>query len=334
MLTNKRAASRRNATRITLAVVAVFALPALLASCGDSPTAPVANISREITSGTVPGGQRALFFLTRRLDRKKFAGTFDGTLQPQVLVCTAVPCITPILGPVGLGSTGDASLRLDPVRQAYVFRWRTKGAQLAPNTVYRLVVRVGDYQLGWVDLATGTKQRDLRQLNRREFLPVRLGSTLTLPFRIEQGAAFPPDLPGRYESSADACPPLGCWLHSDPTTDYAAIWAAVQITQTGSVKTGMIWFATVRPNTPVVPPMPAPGTGPLNGSPEPGGDLTIVDWRYDENNPGCLELWEEGFLWGHWCGTFGGPAVIIPQYMPFEAFGSLSRLPNYLPPIQ
>ncbi|GEM_PF-1561935 len=337
MLTIIKRTSSHRAARIKLAVVAALALPAFLASCADSPTTPLASVSREITSGAVPGGQRALFFLTRPLDRRKFAGTFDGTLRPQVLVCSEPRCITPVLGPSGLGSAGPATLTLDTARQAYLFRWQTRGGSLAPNAVYRLVVRVGDYQLGWADLATGTKQRDLRSVDRREFIALRLGSTLRLPFRIEQGAAFPPDLPGRYESKPDwICPSDGCWIQSDPEYDYRAIWAAVQITQTGTVKTGMVWYKVDRAdpiNPPVVPPMPAPGTGPLNGSPN-GADLTTLNWRYDENDPGCLELWDSGYLWGHWCGTFGGPASISPQYYPFAAFEVLNRLPNYLPPIQ
>ncbi|HEX6807405.1 MAG TPA: hypothetical protein VF118_05415, partial [Gemmatimonadaceae bacterium] len=207
MSTIVRATAWRSARRMELAVVAALVLPAFVASCADQPTTPLAKVSPEITNGTVPGGQRALFFLTRPMDRRGFAGTFDGTLNPQVLVCSEPRCLTPVLGPIALGSAGPATLTLDRVQQSYVFRWQTKGGSLAPNAVYRLVVRVGDYQLGWVDLATGTKQRDLKNLDRREFVPMRLGSTLVLPFRIEQGAPFPPDLPGRYESVPGECLP-------------------------------------------------------------------------------------------------------------------------------
>lgn len=327
--------SRQVPTSVKLAAIAVaVGLPAVLAGCSNSPTTPLAKVSKEITSGVVPGGQRALFFLTRPMDRRKFSGSFDASLQPQVLVCTAVPCISPILGPIGLGSTGAATLTLDTVHQSYVFRWRTRDAQLAPDAVYRLVVRVGDYQLGWVDLATGAKQRDLRAFSRREFLPVRLGSTVTLPFRIEQGAPFPPDLPGRYES---ACPsPYGCFIHADPITETVAIWSAVQITQTGGVKTGIILFSYPLESTePVLPPIPAPGTGPLNGVPSwVGSDLTMLSWRFAEDDPECLELYSEGLFWGHWCGTFGGSATLSSSYPPWDAFPALQRLPNYLPPIE
>ena len=330
MSTHTNATTRRTA-RLTLAFIAVLALPALLASCADPPTTSLAKVSPEITSGTVPGGQRALFFLTRPMNRHKFAGTFDGTLSPQVLVCSEPRCITLVLGPIARGSLGPATLTLDTARESYVFRWQTKRGPLAPNAVYRLVVRVGDYQLGWVDLATGTKQRDLRAIDRREFVPLRLGSTLTLPFRIEAGAPFPPDVPGRYESAPDACPPDGCFLHADPDFDYFAIWGAVQITQTGTAQEGLMFYASDRIHPPVVPSVPAPGTGPLNLAP---GDLTMVSWRYDEENPGCLEIWGSGLLWGHWCGTFGGPATLIPLFQSFDVFEALHRLPNYLPPLQ
>lgn len=326
-----KAASRRGAT---IAFVAALTLPALLASCADPPTSPLRKVSSEITSGTVPGGQRALFFLTRPTDRRKFAGTFDGTLTPQVLVCGEPRCVSPVLGPIGLGSKGPATLNVDKVHQSYIFRWNTKGGALSPNAVYRLVVRVGDYQLGWVDLATGTKQRDLRAINQREFVPLRLGSTLTLPFRIEKGAAFPPDLPGRYESSPDACSPVGCLLHSTPDEDFWIVWGAVQITQTGTISIGLIGYTDDRINPPVVPPFPAPGTGPLNGSADPNNPSATVNWSVDADEPGCVVLWVDGLEWGHWCGTPGGPAGITPDFDPLVRFTSLTRLPNYLPPIQ
>lgn len=331
VFTDKTIPWRRNTTTLRLAVLAALALPALLARCGDSPTSPLTKVAPEITSGTVPGGHRSLFFLTRPMDRLTFTGKFDPSLQPQVLVCTAVPCIAPVLGPIGLASTGAATLRLDTARQAYVFQWRTKAASLAPNAVYRLVVRVGDYQLGWVDLATGTKQRDLRGVNRREFLPVRLGSTVTLPFRIEQGAPFPPDLPGRYESTPDECRD-GCPVHADPYGFALAVWAAVQITQTDQVKTGFLYSWTFWGDPVVLPPVPAPGTGPLNGAPE--GDLTTLDWRRSGDDPNCLELWSYGMVWGGWCGMLGGPATIYPDLPPFDEFLRLNRLPNYLPPVE
>ena len=333
MLTIVNARSGRCAVRIQLAVVAALALPAFLGSCADSPTTSLAKVSPEITSGTVAGGQRALFFLTRPMNPAKFAGTFDATLNPQVLVCSEPRCVTPVLGPIALGSAGPATLTLDKVRQSYVFRWQTKQGLLAPNAVYRLVVRVGDYQLGWVDLATGTKQRDLRGIDRREFVPLRVGSTLTLPFRIEQGAPFPPDLPGRYESVPDACAPApGCLYHIDPDFDYYGVWGAVEITQTGFGTVGFLGYADDRIHPPVIPPIPAPGTGPVDEPLDPSVNPTIVSWRPDESDP-CLELWADGLLWGHWCGTSGGPATISAEFEPFDVLGGFNRLPNYLPPI-
>ena len=334
MSTNTKATSRRCAVRVRMAVVAALVLPAFVASCADSPTTSLAKVSPEITSGTVPGGQRALFFLTLPTSPATFAGTFDATLNPQVLVCSEPRCVTPVLGPIALVSAGAATLKLDTVQQAYVFRWHTKRALLAPNAVYRLVVRVGDYQLGWVDLATGTKQRDLRTVNQREFIPLRVGSTLTLPFRIEQGAPFPTDVPGRYESAPDACAPEpGCLFHQDPYDEYFAVWGAVQITQTGIGTEGFLGYASDRINPPVIPPIPAPGTGSVDQPLDPGVNPTIVSWRPDESDP-CLELWVDGLLWGHWCGTFGGPASISAEFEPFDVLGGFNRLPNYLPPVE
>ncbi|HEX6534192.1 MAG TPA: hypothetical protein VF041_06320 [Gemmatimonadaceae bacterium] len=311
-------------------------LAALLFGCVDAPTAPTSPtppVSPEITSGEVPGGQRSLFFLSKHRNQNHFTGQFDPTLRPEVVVCRTVPCTTPVFGPLTIGGAGSsATLTLDAKHQRYVFRWHTT-TQLEPNAVYRLTVLVGHYQLGWVDLATGAKQKDLKRVDRREFLPVRVGSVVNLPFRIEKGAPFPPDLPGRYESAPDACPE-GCDIHANPTGEFLVVWGAVQITQTGSVSTGLIsFFSPFAGPPPDIPAVPAPGTGPL-GTGVPGGeDLTNLSWRIADDDPSCLELWNEGEPWGHWCGAFGGPATIFADHIPFSALGALERLPDYVPPI-
>lgn len=320
----------------TASWTSAIALAALLAGCADSPTAPrapVAPVNPEITSGEVPGGQRSLFFLSVHRNQNHFTGQFDPTLHPQVVVCRTVPCTTPVFGPLTIGGAGSsATLTLDAKHQRYVFRWHTTH-QLEPNAVYRLTVLVGHYQLGWVDLATGTKQKELKKVDRREFLPVRVGSVVELPFRIERGAPFPPDLPGRYESGPDVCP-KGCLLHENPWAAFYAVWGAIQITQTGSVSTGMISFVyNFGGPFPDIPAVPAPGTGPL-GTGVPGGeDLTDLSWRISDDDPSCLELWNQGEPWGHWCGAFGGDAAIFADHIPFSALGGLARLPDYVPPI-
>lgn len=311
----------------TWLAAASLASVALLAGCIDAPTAPRARVNHEITSGELPGGQRALFFITRHQELRNFTGTFDATLQPEVLVCRDANCVTPVLGPVRLDARGSATLTLDARRQAYVFDWRTRGAGLDANAVYRLIVRVGHYQLGYVDLATGAKQKELKHIDRREFLPVRIGSRVELPFRIEQGAPFPPDLPGRYESDPGICP-QGCAVHANPTGEFLVVWGAVQITQTGSAATGMIgFFSPFAGPAPEIPPVPAPGTGPVSDP------LPNFSWRIAEDAPSCLELWSDGLLWGHWCGDFGGDAFVIAAFSPFSRFMQMHRLPNYVPPV-
>jgi hypothetical protein len=306
-----------------LATAGLACVP-LLAACADAPTAPRATVHPEITSGELPGGQRSLFFITRPRDLHHFTGTFDATLHPEVLVCRDASCATPVLGPVGLDATGSATLTLDTKRQTYDFVWHTRGAALDPNAVFRLVVRVGHYELGYVDIATGTKQTELKDIDRREFLPVRLGSTVKLPFRIEQGAPFPADIPGRYESDPGICPE-GCSFHGNPWGEYFVMWGGVQISQTGDAITGSVgYFSPFGGPPPEIPPIPAAGTGPLTDP------LPAFSWRIADDDPACYELWSDGLLWGHWCGTFGGDAGISANYSPFVNLGGLYRLPNYV----
>jgi hypothetical protein len=319
----RRVAVGDHRARLVVPLTAAFVL--LASACGETPTAPrsaPATPSQAISSGAIGVSSRQLFLLLRDLQPKSFQGTFDATLSPQVSVCLWVngACQSTVLAPVTLGTRGTASLTVNTDRQRYIFQWRTRGAALQPNAVYRLMVRVNGMQMGYLDIATGQKQRDLRQVNRREFLPLRPGGTVKVAFRIEEGPPIPSGVPGRYESSPDACL-TGCLVHSTPSAYYLMMWGGVRLGDLGGYGEALV-IASIAyddPN-PVLPPVPAPGSVsiPATGS---------WSWRYNEQ--GDVEIWVDGMESAYWFASGGG--VLWPMGGPLTMLNGLGKVPGYFP---
>jgi hypothetical protein len=295
--------------------------------CREPVTAPrsmESGANREISSGEIGAGRRQLFFLLRDQESGAFQGSFDASLSPEVTVCLWVDdaCQATTLDPVTLGSTGAASLRVNPNRQRYTFNWRTRTASLQADATYRMMVRVGGFQLGYLDIATGKNKLDLSKIDRREFLPLRVGAPVEVAFRIEQGPAIPDGIPGRYESDPDACAD-GCLLHSTPTNYFSAVWGGVRLGDLGGYGEAVLGFTATYddPNPPVAPALP-PGSIPIDA-------VGNWSWRYDDQ--GDVEIWVDGMEWGHWAGS-DRDAILVPLYSPFNVFYSaLHRMPEFLP---
>jgi len=293
-------------------------------ACQDSPIAPRSaplGASTEISSGAIGASQRQFFFLLRDYSPAAFQGTFDASLSPEVTVCLwqEGSCQATVAGPIALGDKGAAALRVEPRRERYVFQWQTRTSSLQPNAVYRLTVRVGGLQLGYLDIATGIKQRDLRETNRREFLPLRVGSPVTVAFRIEQGAPIPDGIPGRYESDPASCP-QGCIVHTIPDRYFAVVWGGVELGDLGSFGDSTVEFgAPINDPNPPVPPVPAPGSVEIS----PSGT-----WSYRYDAQGNVEIWVDGMEWGHWGGS-STSAVLTPLYQPLNGFNTLERLSGF-----
>ena len=323
-LTPLRAVARPRRARIVAPYTTALLL--LASACGEPATAPrngPAEPSDAISSGAIGVSPRQLFFLLRDLEPTAFQGSFDASLSPEVIVCLWVDdaCRSRALGPVTLGTRGTTSLTVNARRERYVFRWRTKGASLQPDAVYRLMVRVNGMQLGYLDIATGRKQRDLRDVDRREFVPLRVGAPLKLAFRIEEGPAIPRGIPGRYESDPDVCP-SGCLVHATPSSYFSVVWGGIRLGDLGGYGEALVGFTGTYDNpSPVIPPVPASGSVeiPVTGS---------WSWRYDEM--GDVEIWVDGMEWGHWAGADGG-AILVPLYSPWSRLSPLGKVSSYAP---
>ena len=296
-----------------------------VAACQEPITAPRASpaVNREISSGPIGASQRQFFFLLRNLEAGAFPGTFDPSLSPEVTVCLWVQgaCQSTTLGPVTLGARGAASLRVDTSRERYIFEWRTRASSLESDAVYRLIVRVGGLQLGYLDIATGLRQRDLRGVDRREFLPLRVGAPLKVAFRIEEGPPIPDGIPGRYESDPGICV-SGCEVHATPWNYVSVVWGGVRLGDLGGYGEALVEFVGVWGEpAPPVPPVPAPGSVEI----APSGSWS---WRYGEE--GGVEIWVDGLDWGYWSDAGGSP-FLSAVHGPLARLSPLGKIAGYSP---
>lgn len=310
--------------RAPLVVALGAALLAALSACREPVTSPGGRnpaVGREISSGAIGVSPRQFFFLLRDLEPTDFQGSFDPSLSPEVTVCLWEDgaCQSIAVGPVTIGEGGAASLTVNSKRERYTFQWKTKGASLEPDAVYRLIVRVGGMQLGYLDIATGEKQRELRDVNRREFLPLRVGGNVNVAFRIEDGPPIPEGVPGRYESDPETCVD-GCLVHATPWNYYSVVWGGVELGDLGSYGEATVGFlAEYDDPDPDIPPVPAPGSVAI----DPTGTWS---WRYADE--GGLEIWVDGEQWGYWGGS-AEAAWLSPLHAPMVSLHSgLTRISN------
>lgn len=105
-------------------------------------------------------------------------------------------------------TTGRGSERIRSVGQAFVLKWPTRSANLDPDRTYRIRVFDGAVELGLADLDVVPSQRDLKRVDRANYVPLVRDQALTLRFRITKVSVPPPrdaDADG-IDDETDNCP--------------------------------------------------------------------------------------------------------------------------------
>jgi hypothetical protein len=136
------------------------------------------------------GGNPHFFFLPPAVPNPTFSGVFNPNISPTVEVCTTT-------GQDAFGHCTSLLVKFDRSQQLsgqtldvsltgghYVVSWRAKDYAVAENTPFRVVVLVGDIQLGYFDMvkiANSYKNADTNEVISRN-------GTVPIKFRIENGA--------------------------------------------------------------------------------------------------------------------------------------------------
>lgn len=167
------------------------ALAFLVVACDDSQT-PTAVLppSFAIQDGAHGGGNPHFYWIPPIVtEPSPPAGTFDATSSPVVRINEWPGGQGVLIAEYTMSSgPGSETVHLDAQGQQYYLNWDTGLFRLNPNLTYRIRVFVSGVELGFADVDVVTNANDLRKVDRANYVPLRNGRSLLIPFRIEQGA--------------------------------------------------------------------------------------------------------------------------------------------------
>ncbi|TVP42571.1 MAG: Ig-like domain-containing protein [Gemmatimonadales bacterium] len=178
-----------------------FALvPLLLAAGCDGPSDPTVGVTEpslatpafSTASADIPSGREGFAFVAPFTDVVLRTGTFEARLSPTVEICTlvrvsgALVCGSPAADPIPFGRGG---VQVDEKEGVYRASWNTNrvspAVELGPDR-YRIMVRVGEVEVGSADLHFVATQRELATVGHG-YIGVVAGTTLNIRFTIRTG---------------------------------------------------------------------------------------------------------------------------------------------------
>ena len=190
-------------TRRALWFVAVLALAGCQISDSTKPPAPLTGSPNPAIVDGARGGNPDFFWLWPLVpppvrDPNYDRGAANGSLRPDIYICAlnassegainaGTPCKSGGYSKTYLAVPPGAHFNSadDDVGQYHQW-WQVP--QSSSDVFYRIRVKVGSTELGYLDVETGGKLRDLRNVNTGDFIPYLDGFLLPIRFRIEQYA--------------------------------------------------------------------------------------------------------------------------------------------------
>lgn len=184
---------------MTRAILAALLTQSLL-SCREGPLPEEPALpgpAFQIQDAVHNSGNRHFFFLPPLVPQPQFTGVFDATESPVVTLCrwTGTACGTLVAQFSKTSSTGASVVRVDVAGQAYSVNWDSNQCIGGPCTfvtgnILRLRVLVAGAELGHLDVQVVANSQQAKRVDNAAFSPLVIGKTLTIKFRIEQGAVF------------------------------------------------------------------------------------------------------------------------------------------------
>src|SRR5689334_1667443 len=208
--------------------LALLALAAVAACDKDlrAPTTPqvdTGQVAKSISDGAHSGNPN-FFFLVPSLPPSSSLssfklGSFNPNLAPEVVICQltvaaggyptdASPCVQPptadlqfptdvhvVVTPATTFETSMQKTYSLPADGFYYAIWKTKGLNLGSGKFYRIQVRIGSVQLGFVDVTPepiGTGLFQLVKVITHEVVPTLQDGTIPIVFRVQNGATCYP----------------------------------------------------------------------------------------------------------------------------------------------
>src|SRR6476661_5274383 len=186
-----------------LSIIGACALPLIATVCGEPATPPAASRAPvvtvappqlAITDGRDDGGVAHFFFLEpvdRRPKGQKLGPpdrSLEGNLALEICRWLGDHCAQPLLARyTKTTGVGKERLQLDDDDDYYKVRWYTsKFPSVESGQTYRLTVRAAGIALGSADVMIVKKNRDLKKVDKDDFVGVKDDDGLTIRFYIER----------------------------------------------------------------------------------------------------------------------------------------------------
>ncbi len=187
-------------------LIAIAAIVLVACVDGGRSSGPNFAISDATHGAAVRNG--FFFWLPPIVPAPSPTGDFNRFAAPVVTVCELVTsgaeCAKsgsdPILVAQFSVTSGTDGQLISITGQEYHVNWHTDISHLNPDKVYRIAVAVEGRDYGFADVEVGLNAKELKNVDRNEFVPLVDGRTLPIRFRIEAGASCA----GREGSCAEA----------------------------------------------------------------------------------------------------------------------------------
>ncbi len=167
----------------------ILVLAALACRDHAGPTAPPLALS--ISDGARAGGNPHFYWLPPMVPAPSPTGTFDPSSSPVVRISEWTGGEGALVAQYSMSSgPGSETVRLLLQDEAYAVDWKTGEFALNPAINYRIRVLVGGIELGFADVDVVSNNGDLKRVDK-DHIGLRNGLSLSIRFRIEQGATPP-----------------------------------------------------------------------------------------------------------------------------------------------
>jgi hypothetical protein len=136
------------------------------------------------------GGNPHFFFLPPLVANPSFSGVFNPNVAPTVEICTNTAqdasghCMSLLASYTRTAQQNGQVIEVSLTGQHYVLGWKAKDFAITDNVPFRIVVMVGDIQLGYFDMVK--RANSFRNADTNEV--ISRNGTVPIKFRVENNA--------------------------------------------------------------------------------------------------------------------------------------------------
>lgn len=171
-----------------LVCIMVLGLPLAACELPNTGTDPLSEVPTLRIADAAHNGDQHFYFLPPLAWQPEYSGAFDATADPEVTICAQSGTGCSEL--VTYNTTSEAfgsTVRAEPASEFFLVNWHTDQFALEVNTVYRIGVRAGGVEVGYLDVLLVDNKSGLRSGGRNDVVPLVNGRTAPIKFRIEEG---------------------------------------------------------------------------------------------------------------------------------------------------